>query len=194
MTVSTTFGYSRAEDRIWISCSAWPQRVWLTRRIAQAALQAGVRVIESGPAATGPQADPLPPAERAAAAHDASLNRLRPGEPPVLRTGREATDAPELERAVLCTRFMLLDTGSQAELVFSTRAGERRLRLGRTELHRWLHALQMVMAPTRWHEWAAPPDWLTRSYLPPALKALLVPMPPDEAKPRGATDDGAHAP
>ncbi len=175
MNVSTTFGYSPAEDRLWISCSAWPQRVWLTRRIAQAVLQAGVRMIEAGGATASPQADSRPPAERAAAAHDASLNRLRPGEPPMLRTGREAADAPELDGAVLCTRFLLLDTGTHSELVFSTRAGERRLRLDRTELHRWLHALQMVMAPARWHDWTTPPDWLTRSYLPPALKALLAP-------------------
>lgn len=40
--VSThTFGYNVSEDRIWISCAAWPQRVWITRRLARAMVQGG---------------------------------------------------------------------------------------------------------------------------------------------------------
>ena len=68
---------------------------------------------------------------------------------------------------------------AQTELVFDTPAGQRRLRLSRIGLHRWLHALHMVLRSADWADWPAAPDWLTRSYLPPALQSLLVPPPAD---------------
>ena len=177
MAVSTTFGYNVSEDRIWISCAAWPQRVWITRRLARAMVQAVVGVLES---AEAPAADARPAAERAAAAHDASLNQPQPGEQGrALQMGREANDAPGLQGAVLCTRFSLMTLGTQTELVFDTPAGQRRLRLSRIGLHRWLHALHMVLRSADWADWPAAPDWLTRSYLPPALQSLLVVPPAD---------------
>ena len=74
-------------------------------------------------------------------------------------------------------------------LVFHTPAGQRRLRLSGTGLHRWLHALHMVVQGTDWADWPAPPDWLTRSYLPPALKSLLT-LPPAGAGPDDEADEG----
>lgn len=175
MAVSTTFGYNVSEDRIWISCAAWPQRVWITRRLARAMVQAVVGVLES---AEAPAADARPAAERAAAAHDASLNQPQPGEQGrALQMGREAANAPALQHAVLCTQFALEAAGAQHDLVFHTPAGQRRLRLSGTGLHRWLHALHMVVQGTDWADWPAAPDWLTRSYLPPALQSLLT-LPP----------------
>lgn len=178
MAVSTTFGYNAGEDRIWISCTAWPQRVWLTRRIVRGIVQAAVTQLESSLVAAPDDARPT--AERAAAEHDASLNWPQPGEQArALQMGREASDAPALAEAVLCTRFAQLATGEKIELVFSTATGQRRLQLSRVGLHRWLHALQMVMGSSGWADWPAPPDWLTRSYLPPALKSLLTAPPAD---------------
>ena len=175
MAVSTTFGYHAGEDRLWISCGAWPQRVWLTRRMARILLQLTVGLLEAP--ASG---DARPAAERAAAEHDASLNQPQPGEQArALQMGREANDAPGLQGAVLCTRFSLMTLGTQTELVFDTPAGQRRLRLSRIGLHRWLHALHMVLRSAEWADWPAAPDWLTRSYLPPALQSLLVPPPAD---------------
>ena len=177
MAVSTTFGYNVSEDRIWISCAAWPQRVWITRRLARAMVQAVVGVLES---AEAPAADARPAAERAAAAHDASLNQPQPGEQGrALQMGREAANAPALQHAVLCTQFALEAAGAQHDLVFHTPAGQRRLRLSGTGLHRWLHALHMVLRSAEWADWPAAPDWLTRSYLPPALQSLLVVPPAD---------------
>ena len=192
MPVSTTFGYSATEDRIWMSCAAWPQRIWLTRRVARAVLQAAVHVIETAP----PEGDARTPTERAAAEHDASLNRPQPGEHgQALRMGREATDARELSEATLCTQFSLISTGgTQIDLVFRTAAGERRMHLSRTGLHRWLRALHLVMAPAHWHDWTAPPEWLTRSYLPPALQSLLdAPLPPDSGLDEDDAPPGAPA-
>ena len=179
MAVSTTFGYNVSEDRIWISCAAWPQRVWITRRLARAMVQAVVGVLESA-AATSPAAAARPATERAAAAHDASLNQPQPGEKGrALQMGREAANAPALQTAVLCTQFALQPAGAHHDLVFHTPAGQRRLRLSGTGLHRWLHALHMVLQGTDWADWPAAPDWLTRSYLPPALQSLLVVPPAD---------------
>ena len=188
MAVSTTFGYHAGEDRLWIDCAAWPQRLWVTRRLARGMVQALVAALESA-AAPAPDEARLADAdlgvdataERAAAAHDASLNQPQPGEQArPLQMGREAADAPALQTAVLCTQFALELAGTQAELVFATSAGQRRLRLSRTGLHRWLHALHMVLRGTDWADWPTPPEWLTRSYLPPALKSLLQ-MPPADA-------------
>ena len=166
--LSTTFGYHASEDRVWLACPAWPQRLWLTRRIVRQILGAVVQQIEAGPAAEG-DAAPLPAAE-----HEASLNQRQPGEPArALQTGREAVDARALADAVLCTRFALLRGASHIDLVFVTTAGERRLHLSRIGLHRWVHGLHMVLSHAQWQDWAPSPDWLTRSYLPPALQRLL---------------------
>ena len=192
MAVSTTFGYNVSEDRIWISCAAWPQRVWITRRLARAMVQAVVGVLESA-AATSPAAAARPATERAAAAHDASLNQPQPGEQGrALQMGREAANAPALQTAVLCTQFALQPAGAHHDLVFHTPAGQRRLRLSGTGLHRWLHALHMVVQGTDWADWPAPPDWLTRSYLPPALKSLLT-LPPAGGGPGRRSGRGRRA-
>ena len=188
MAVSTTFGYNVSEDRIWISCAAWPQRVWITRRVARTILQAVVGVVETAASA---EPDARPAVERAAAAHDASLNRPQPGEQGrALQMGREAANAPALQTAVLCAQFTLEPAGEHHDLVFHTPAGQRRLRLSSTGLHRWLHALQMVVRGTDWADWPVPPDWLTRSYLPPALQSLLQTPPHD----LGLDDESDDAP
>ena len=80
MAVSTTFGYNAAEDRIWLACAAWPERLWLTRRMVRAVLQAAVSALEADPPALPSGADARPAAERAAAEHEASLNQPQPGE------------------------------------------------------------------------------------------------------------------
>ncbi|MDO5691714.1 MAG: hypothetical protein Q4G70_04430 [Pseudomonadota bacterium] len=189
MTVSTTFGYSATEDRIWLSCDAWPQRVWFPRRLVRGILRITIAQLEAQ--AGGAQADDeRPPSERIAAAHDASLNKPRPGERGrALQMGREDANAPALQTAVLCTRFVLERPGEHFDLVFHTPAGQRRLRLSRTGLHRWLHALHMVLQGSDWADWPAAPDWLTRSYLPPALQSLLT-LPPDGLDLEGDADEG----
>lgn len=173
MAVYTTFGYNQREDRVWIDCAAWPQRIWLTRRMTGAIMQLAVGALESEHAAS-PVTPPGSVSERAAAEHDASINRPRPGDPArVLQTGREPSDDPALRSALLCTQFSLVAGDGQAEMVLVTAAGEHRLRLARLDLHRWLHGLQMVLKPTGWADWPALPEWLTRSYLPPALSSVL---------------------
>ena len=185
MAVSTTFGYHAGEDRLWISCGAWPQRVWLTRRMARILLQLTVGLLEAP--ASG---DARPAAERAAAEHDASLNRPQAGEHGhPLQMGREPPDAPALSSAVLCTRCEIRPVGLQIELCFHTVSGQRRLQLSRVGLHRWLHALHIVLQGSGWADWPAAPDWLTRSYLPPALQKLLqAPLPASDL---GADEDDA---
>ena len=162
MSVTTTFGYSAAEDRLWVSCSAWNTRLWLTRRMVQSVVSSVAQVLET--VAAQPAGEPAPPgAEGAAREHDASLNQPQPGESGrALTLGRDSEEgAAELAAAPLCTRFRVTGTVRNAELVFGTREGDRSVQLSRVGLHRW-------------HEWQAPPEWLTRSYLPPALQNLLT--------------------
>lgn len=195
--LTTTFGYHPGEDRIWLDCASWPQRVWLTRRMVQQVMGAIVQHIEAAARTDGHPSGP-PAAERAAAEHDASLNQRQPGEPArALQTGREAADARELADAVLCTRFVLHHRAPLTDLVFVTAAGERRLHLSQVGLHRWVHALHMVLKSAQWQDWPPAPEWLTRSYLPPALQRLLQhpapetdPDTPRAAHPRPAAPGG----
>jgi hypothetical protein len=178
MTVSTTFGYNATEDRLWMRCDAWPRRLWITRRIALKVLQAVVQAIEGWHDADGTPADI---AERAAAEHDAAINRPSSEEKsPALRMGSETADAAPLKDAVLCTRFSMTRHSDRADLTFGATEGEWRLQLSRTGLHRWVHALHMVINSTQWHEGITLASWLTRSYLPPALRALLDAPPPED--------------
>ena len=59
MSVTTTFGYSAAEDRLWVSCSAWNTRLWLTRRMAQSVVSSVAQVLET--VAAQPAGEPAPP-------------------------------------------------------------------------------------------------------------------------------------
>lgn len=195
MSVSTTFGYNAAEDRLWMRCEGWPQRLWLTRRIAQAMLWAVVELIEAPPrSAQNPSTQSA--GERAAAEHDAALNRPQAGEPGhTLRMGREVARAHEHADAVVCRRFTLVGQEGATDLIFQTQSGEYRVQLSRIGLHRWLHALQLVLATTGWSEWNAAPEWLTRSYLPAALKNLLAaPLPPGAPLDDDTDCSGAPAP
>jgi len=188
MTVTTTFGYNPVEDRLWVSCSGWSNRLWLTRRMTQMMVALVARVLENSaplpPSLPGAQA--VPPAERAAREHDASLNHPPPGEGTrALVLGRDTQTGPaELAAALLCTRFSATATAYGAELVYGASDGERKVQLSRTGLHRWLHALHIVLGRTGWPEWQALPEWLTRSYLPAALKKLLT----------AADSHGGHVP
>lgn len=188
MTVTTTFGYNAGEDRIWISCNAWPQRVWLTRRLTTQVLTEVAAALEQG--ASVAEGDTRPVAERVAAEHDDSLNKPRQGEQGgLLHMGRESPRAQALAAAALCTQFTLRRGETHTDLLFVTTAGERRLHLTRVGLHRWLHALHLVVSGTAWSTWTPMPQWLTRSYLPPALKSLLAFEPPPGHRPEDAAGD-----
>ena len=178
MTVSTTFGYLSQQDRIWLRCTAWPEPLWLSRRLSLRIVEQVARLLETQAPAANPAAAT---SERAAAAHDQALNRMTPGEKQrPLSTGREQLDQDELTHALLCTRCRVQSQGQSHQLMLSTEGGERTVKLSTTGLHRWLHGLHMMMVQANWFDGASAPDWLTRSYLPPALKSLLEkPIDPD---------------
>ena len=169
---TTTFGYNPVEDRVWMACSMWQhERLWITRRCAQEVMQAVCRVLEQSAAdALGADA----PA-RAAAEHDAAINR-----PSVtglsMQTGRDespqAASAPNMQY-VLCTSVRVSAGADEAGLSFQTPAGELTIAFDREGLHRWLRGMYMVLQHASWNL-PALPEWVTRSYLPPALRAILT--------------------
>lgn len=170
---TTTFGYNPVEDRMWMACSMWRhERLWITRRCAQEVMQAVCRVLEQSVAdALGADA----PA-RAAAEHDAAINRPSVTGLMSMQTGRDdSVQAAGIStmQYVLCTSVKVSAGADEAGLSFQTPASELTIAFDREGLHRWLHGMYMVLQHASWNL-PALPEWVTRSYLPPALRAILT--------------------
>lgn len=184
---TTTFGYNPVEDRVWMACSLWQhERLWMTRRCAQEVTQAVCRVLEQS-AAGAPEADAP---TRAAAEHDAAINRPSVSGPS-MQTGRDdgaqAAGAPAVHYR-LCTAARVSADAQEAALSFQTPGGELAIVFDREGLHRWLRGMYMVLQHANWN--LPPlPDWVTRSYLPPALRALLIPAAPGSLPDDDAPDE-----
>lgn len=173
---TTTFGYNPVEDRVWMSCSIWQEeRLWITRQCAQHIMQTVCEVLEQS--ALG---DPAVDARaRAASEHDAAINRPTTTGL-AMQTGRDThqADAGSLVQYLLCTSAVVSAGSQEASLVFRTPEGERSILFNREGLHRWLRGLYLVLQHTGWNL-PQPPEWVTRSYLPPALRAILTQPAPD---------------
>lgn len=161
---STTFGYHRSEDRIWLSHSGWKERIWLTRRMTQMILRQLGLLLEKQ------QQDTAPDAGRAAREHEAAINQPASGNKP-LQVGQERVAQAEIASYLLCTGLITLEMGPHIDLQLQTGAGVRTIRFDREGLHRWLHAFLLVLKQA---DWNLPdvPEWLSRSYLPAALRAI----------------------
>ena len=202
MTVSTTFGHDAQQDRIWLRCSAWTEPLWLTRRLTLATIDLLVQVLQAPPPSEVTQgaldaaaAAATAGVQRAAAQHGQALNRMAPGETLVpLSTGRERLPAAALQLAALATRCHVRRHGARFVLLFErAHAAPQSLSLGASGLHRWLHALHMMAAQAGWLAAHPVADWLTRSYLPPALASLLTPPAVGQA-PGDPGDEAGPAP
>lgn len=186
---TTTFGYNPVEDRVWMACSVWEHRLWITRRGAQEVMQAVCRVLEQSASGAPGAAAP----ERAAAEHDAAINRPSVTGGPAMQTGRNEAPRPQSASGMqylLCTSARVSAGSQEAGLSFQTPQGELAIAFDREGLHRWLRGMYMVLQHA---DWNLPPlpEWVTRSYLPAALRAILVPPAPgtlrDEAD--GSNDE-----
>ncbi len=186
---TTTFGYNPVEDRVWMSCSIWQdERLWITRQCAQNIMQTVCEVLEQS--APG---DPVVDApKRATFEHDAAINRPTTSGP-AMQTGRDThqADAAFPVHYLLCTSAMVSAGSEDASLVFRTPEGERSILFNREGLHRWLRGLYLVLRHANWNL-PQPPEWVTRSYLPPALRAILTQPAPDWTD--DEEDDGENPP
>ena len=183
---TTTFGYNPAEDRIWMSCSLWQgERLWITRHCAQNIRQAVCQVLEQ----SAPGDAQSSPGDRAAAEHDAAINRPTVTGP-AMQTGRDTSQAEGAPSFVylLCTSAMVSAGVQDASLSFQTRQGARDIAFDREGLHRWLRGLHMVLQHANWNL-PTPPEWVTRSYLPAALQAILTQPAPDGLDDAAGDDD-----
>lgn len=172
LMATTTFGYNPMEDRVWMACSMWEHRLWITRRCAQEVMQAVCRVLEQS--ASSALGDDAP--ARAAAEHDAAINRPSVTSGPAMQTGRD--DAPHARSApvmqyLLCTSARVSAGAQEAGLSFQTPEGELSIAFDREGLHRWLRGMFMVLQHADWNL-PSLPEWVTRSYLPEALRAILT--------------------
>ena len=116
---------------------------------------------------------------RAASEHDAAINRPTTTGL-AMQTGRDThqADAGSLVQYLLCTSAVVSAGSQEASLVFRTPEGERSILFNREGLHRWLRGLYLVLQHAGWNL-PQPPEWVTRSYLPPALRAILTQPAPD---------------
>ena len=159
-----------------MSCSIWQEeRLWITRQCAQHIMQTVCEVLEQS-ALGDPAVDAC---ARAASEHDAAINRPTTTGL-AMQTGRDThqADAGSLVQYLLCTSAVVSAGSQEASLVFRTPEGERSILFNREGLHRWLRGLYLVLQHTGWNL-PQPPEWVTRSYLPPALRAIQTQPAPD---------------
>lgn len=164
---SSTFGYHIVEDRIWLSNSAWQNRLWLTRKNAKNLLRLISRLLQGTYA--GAEEMPIKAIERE---HDDAINRPSNMAGATLQIGQETAAEQSAIHFVLCTRIAIIKTAENFELVLHASETEYRMLFSREELHRFLRALYLILKQTDW-QLPQPPKWLTRSYLPAALQKIL---------------------
>jgi len=174
---STTFGYDPGEDRVWLSFNDDTPRLWFTRRLVSHLLGPMLQAFEG--AAPGRQGGARA-STRVALEHEIALNELLPGERRLpIRMGSEAPGLSRDAEHEVCTGMTASFVADQCRLRFDTSEGRRELTMGRVAMHRWLHGLYLVAQHAHW---ALPvPEWLSRSCLPEAVRALVQAAPPPPA-------------
>lgn len=167
--VSSTFGYDKREDRVWLSFDDGTPRLWFTRRLVSHLLGPMLGPFEA--ASPGGQGG-AQASTRVALEHELAMNELLPGERALpMKMGTESASESQNAEHELCTGLNASFDASQCHLRFSTVDGERSLQMGRVSMHRWLRGLHLVVQHA---EWALPaPEWLTRSCLPEAVRSLV---------------------
>lgn len=166
---SSTFGYDKGEDRVWLSFNDDTPRLWFTRRLVSHLLGPMSHAFEA--AAPGSQGG-ADASIRAGLEHEIALNELLPGERALpMKMGTETASASRDADYQLCTGLTATFDGGQCQLGFNTREGDRALRMGRVAMHRWLHGLYLVAQQADWA--LVVPGWLSRSCLPEAVRALV---------------------
>jgi hypothetical protein len=166
---SSTFGYDKGEDRVWLSFNDDTPRLWFTRRLVSHLLGPMLHAFEQ--AAPGSQGGG-DACTRAGLEHEIALNELLPGERvSPLKMGSETASASRDADYQLCTGLKASFDGGQCRLRFNASEGDRSLAMGRVAMHRWLHGLYLVAQHANWA--LAVPEWLSRSCLPEAVRALV---------------------
>jgi hypothetical protein len=166
---SSTFGYDKGEDRVWLSFNDDTPRLWFTRRLVSHLLGPMLQAFEE--AAPGRQGGAAA-STRAALEHEIALNELLPGERALpLKMGTETASAGRDADYQLCTGLKASFDGDRCRLGFNTTEGDRALHMGRVAMHRWLHGLYLVAQHAEWA--LVVPGWLSRSCLPQAVRDLV---------------------
>jgi len=166
---STTFGYDRHEDRVWMSFDDGAARLWFTRRLVVRLLGPMLAHFEStAPGAQGGAASGV----RVALEHGLALNEPLPGQRAApMRVGSEAPAESARADYLMCRQVQAQFGDRQCRLAFATEDGERALKLSRVGMHRWLRALYLVVEHAQWA--VEVPGWLRQSCLPEALRPLV---------------------
>jgi hypothetical protein len=175
---TTTFGYSAAQDRIWMRVHDQDAMVWLTRRMVASILGPVLQAFE---AATPGEQGGAPAATRAAIEHDLSLHEVAPGQRPAqIRAGHVLPGEQSGARERLCTRITTRTSSQSVVMTFDTETGPMLLRMSRKGTHLWFQGLVMVLRQARWDLPERLPEWLGAGVLPASLQELVNrPLPDD---------------
>ena len=185
---STTFGYDRMEDRVWLSFNDGSPRVWLTRGLVKHLLGPMLASFER----TAPGAQAGGSAQgRLLLEHRLAMDESLPGQRGApMRMGSESSADSAQADYVMCTGVTARFDASRCSVHLVCRDAERVIRLSRTSMHRWLRGLRLVSEHAQWD--IEVPDWLRQSVLPPALASLLVPPPAGLADHPDDPDEPPH--
>ena len=141
--VSSTFGYDKREDRVWLSFDDGTPRLWFTRRLVSHLLGPMLGPFEA--ASPGGQGG-AQASTRVALEHELAMNELLPGERALpMKMGTESASESQNAEHELCTGLNASFDASQCHLRFSTVDGERSLQMGRVSMHRWLRGLHLLV-------------------------------------------------
>lgn len=175
---TTTFGYSAAQDRIWMRVHEQDAMVWLTRRMVANIVGPVLKAFE---AATPGEQGGATAATRAAIEHDLSLNEVAPGQRPAqIRSGRVLPGEQSGAQERLCTRITTRSNSQSVVMTFDTETGPMVLRMSRKGTHLWFQGLVMVLRQARWDLPERLPEWLGAGVLPASLQELVNrPLPDD---------------
>ncbi len=182
--LSTTFGYHAIEDRIWMGHDHPEDRIWITRRLAIYVVGTLARQVEeTAPGAQGgsPNAVRADLEHRMALEEPSEMQATPSDAPPPLRMGTEPAvgPAPAQERLCKTMRTTLWQDG-RCQVDFELVTGEVHvLNFSRPGLHRWLRAFAMILHNAQWALPVQPPEWLSASVLPQAVKDILDKPLPD---------------
>lgn len=174
---TTTFGYSAAQDRLWMRVHEQNSTVWLTRRMVINILGPMIKSFE---AATPGQQGGASPRARASIEHDLSLHEAAPGQRvPLIRAGHESPGEQSDPQERLCHKITTQTTSQSVTMTFDTGGGPLVVRLSRKGMHLWFQGLAMVLKQARWDLPEALPEWLQGGVMPPAMQDLIRKPLPD---------------
>jgi hypothetical protein len=169
--LSFSFAYDAKQDRIWLRLNNQEELIWLTRRLTVFLLtQAADRFAEAAGRGLGGLVNKDQAVELE---HELAVTEPDEGShgTPV-QMGPSSLDEGLRSNGLLCERITLSSNDAGAQLQLLVVNEKRFINLSRAGFHRFLRALLLVANRVKW-DLPPVPQWLTRNYLPSALRGVV---------------------